>query len=170
MTNRISRKGNPIKEITNEYQLRTYEEALQIGAVLPALGRDVYYRTFASDEAKERMKEFRDVYPQPNDQYQWWPVIGAEIGQMKYLQSFDGKLMSRAFTRAHMSRMSDEQLQRKFPEEHHSWDWNVDSREPNPNENEFSQVVEYWAGVCAHAMLICCVMQLGYESGCSPAD
>ena len=169
-TGEKSNKGNLKKAVQNQYRLKSHREALECGAIDRVVTEEMYLSEFTTDNKMKAMQEFRDKYPQPNQQYSWWPVAAVELGQMWYLQDYDGNLLSRDFTREVLHGVPKHELKQRYPDDYGNWDQDKLGREPTKEEQQYQKIADDWKSCVGNAQLVCCVMQLGYENGCSPGS
>ena len=168
-TGRFSKKKVELMQEVNEYELLSYDVALEAGAVSRAVSREQYRAIFEDPVRMADVWKFRQMYPQPNGQYCWWPVVRVTVGQMTYLQDENGNLLSREFTRemTRASAMSHE-VRKRYPEEYDRWNKDMNGREPHKGEKEFEEGVDEWLKQFGNAAVVACLMQLGLDTGCSP--
>jgi len=170
---KVSNKGAPLKIYVTTWHTLDWRTAVNERLVFPDDGAtDRWYEdTFLSRNVQEKMKNFREQYPMPQNGFSYWPVAVPTIAQKTYAVSREDKLLSREFTRAVLSKMTLPELEEKYPEEFLTWNRSYENfRAPRVDEERYEQAVDDLLRRIGSKKIAACVMQLVNTTGCTRAE
>ena len=172
-----------------EFTLKSYEACVEQRLIFPDLHeggprrcQEWFTQTFREPDVQKRMDMFRNLYPMPCGDRQWWPVSIIHTGQPALLQDWNRNAIPdfnftrkmNAIKNLHPSWHDPEHFREALGEHlaHHldNWDRTFTHRTPqNPSESGWQVSVDRLHEVTDGKPLAACFYQMSNKR-CSPLE